>query len=126
METKQTRFVHVILIIIKFCELLFGMSLTILNSLRSYIKHLKEFTKHWLKKAQLCLVFSTHLSVFGYQMKHSHSFLIYSHSFLIYYIKISLHHILCILCTSQFTENTFTIRLSFQFTFFPKLAYRFD
>jgi len=93
MVAKQTRFVHVILIIIKFCELLFRISLTILNSLRSYIKHLKEFTKHWLKKARLCLVFSTHLSVFGYLMKHSSLCLIYC-------IKISLHHILCILCTS--------------------------
>ena len=52
-----------ILIIIKFCELLFRISLTILNSLISYIKHLKEFTKLWLKKARLSRFFNPLVSV---------------------------------------------------------------
>ena len=44
--------------------------------MRSYIKHLKEcFIRYpnfrgWLKKTRLRRVFSTHISVFGYLMKH--------------------------------------------------------
>ena len=77
------RFGYVILIIIKFSELLLWFSPRIINALRSYIKHSKEYfirypnTLKLVKKTQLCLVFSTHFSVFGYLKKHSSSCLIY-------------------------------------------------
>ena len=60
----RRRFGYVILIIIKFGDLLLGISLRIVNALRNYIKQL-------VNKTQLRLVFSTHFSVFGYLMKHS-------------------------------------------------------
>ena len=59
----RRRFGYVILIIIKFGDLLLGISLRIINALRNYIKQL-------VNKTQLRLVFSTHFSVFGYLMKH--------------------------------------------------------
>ena len=61
------RFGYVILIVIKFGEVLLWFSPRIINSLRGYIKHSKE-----------CFIFfSTHFLVFGYLMKHSSSCLIY-------------------------------------------------
>ena len=60
-----------ILIIIKFCELLLRISPRITNSLRSYIKHSKECfllfpnTSKLVKKTRLRLVFPTYFSVFG-------------------------------------------------------------
>ena len=63
------RFGYVILIIIKFGELLLWISLRIINVLRSYIKHSKECfirypnTSKLVKKTRLPLVFSTHFSV---------------------------------------------------------------
>ena len=77
------RFGYVILIIIKFGEVLLWFSPRIMNALRSYIKHSKECfirypnTSKLVKKTRLRLVFSTHFSVFGYLMKHSSSCLIY-------------------------------------------------
>ena len=78
------RFGYVILVIIKFCELLLWISLTvIINALRSYIKHSEErFIRcpshsKLVKKSQLHLVCSTHFLVFGYLMKHSSLCLIY-------------------------------------------------
>ena len=77
------RFGYVILIIIKFCELLLWISLRIINVLRSYINHSKECfnrypnTSKLVKKTRLRLVFSTYSSVFGNLMKHSSSCLIY-------------------------------------------------
>ena len=78
------RFGYVILIIIKFSELLLWFSPRIINALRSYIKHEEECfirypnTSKLVKKTRLRLVFSTHFSsVFGYLMKHSSSCLIY-------------------------------------------------
>ena len=77
------RFGYVILIIIKFGELLLWFSPRIINALRSYIKHSKECfirypnTSKSVKKTRLRLVFSTHFLVFGYLMKHSSSCLIY-------------------------------------------------
>ena len=72
-----------ILIIIKFCELLLRISPRIINSLRSYIKHSKECfllfpnTSKLVKKIRLRLVFPTYFSVFGNRRKHSSSCLIY-------------------------------------------------
>ena len=72
-----------ILIIIKFCELLRRISPRIINSLRSYIKHSKECfllfpnTSKLVKKTRLRLVFPTYFSVFGNRRKHSSSCLIY-------------------------------------------------
>ena len=72
-----------ILIIIKFGELLLWISHRIINALRSYVKHSKECfiryqnTSKLVKKIRLRLVFATHFSVFGYLMKHSSSCLIY-------------------------------------------------
>ena len=72
-----------ILIIIKFGELLLGISPRIINSLRNYVKYSKECfvrypnTSKLAKKTRLCLVFSTHFSEFGYVMKHSSLCLIY-------------------------------------------------
>ena len=72
-----------ILIIIKFCELLLRISPRIINSLRSYIKHLKEGfllfpnTEKLVKRTWLRLVFPTYFSVFGNRRKHSSSCLIY-------------------------------------------------
>ena len=77
------RFGYVILIIIKFGEVLLWFSPRIINALRSYIKHSKECfirypnTLKLVKKTRLRLVFSTHFSVFGYLMKRSSSCLIY-------------------------------------------------
>ena len=71
-----------ILIIIKFCELLLRISPRIVNSLRSYIKHSKECfllfpnTSKLVKKTRVRLVFPTHISVFENQMKPSSSCLI--------------------------------------------------
>ena len=88
-ERKQSkslpwwRFGYVILIIIKFGEVLLWFSPWIINALRSYIKQSKEYfirypnTSKLVKKARLRLVSSTHFSVFGYLMKHSSSCLIY-------------------------------------------------
>ena len=73
---------YVILIIIKFSELLFWFSLRIINALRSYLIHLKEClirypnTSKLVKKTRPRLVFPTHFSVFRYPMKHSSSCLI--------------------------------------------------
>ena len=72
-----------ILIIIKFGEVLLLFSPRIINALRSYIKHSKEcfirYPNTWklVKKTRLRLVFSIHFLVFGYLMKHSSSCLIY-------------------------------------------------
>ena len=72
-----------ILIIIKFSELLLRFFPRIINALRSYIKDSKVcFIGHpntlkLVKKTQLGLVFSTHFLVFGYLMKNSSSCLIY-------------------------------------------------
>ena len=72
-----------ILIIIKFCELLLQISPRIINSLRSYIKHSKECfllfpnTSQLVKETRLRLVFPTYFSVFGNRRKHSSSCLIY-------------------------------------------------
>ena len=80
---------NVILIIIKFCELLLRITPRIINSLRSYIKHSKECfllfpnTSKLVKKTRLRLVFPTYFSVFGNRRKHSSSCLIY-------YLKISI------------------------------------
>ena len=58
---------YVVLIIVKFSELLFWLSLRIINALRSYIKHLKECfiryptLKSWFKKTPL--FFNSLLSV---------------------------------------------------------------
>ena len=77
------RFGYVILIIIKFVEILLWFYPRIINALRSYIKHSKECfirypnTSKSVKKTRLRLVFSTHFLVFGYLMKHSSSCLIY-------------------------------------------------
>ena len=66
------RFGYVILIIIKFCELLLWISPRIINALRSCIKHSKEGfirylnTSKLVKKTRLCPVFSTHFSEFGW------------------------------------------------------------
>ena len=78
-KTKEIRMFngYVILIIIKFGELLLLISLRIINALRSYIKHSKECfvrypnTSKSVKKTQLQLVFSLYFSVFGYLMEHS-------------------------------------------------------
>ena len=78
------RFGNVILIIIKFCELLLRSSPRIINRLRSYIKHSKECfllfpnTSKVVKKTRLCLVFPTYFSVFGNRRKHSSLCLIYN------------------------------------------------
>ena len=61
-----------ILIIIKFCELLLQISPRIINSLRSHIGHSKL-----VKKTRLRLVFPTYFSVFGNRRKHSSLCLIY-------------------------------------------------
>ena len=72
-----------ILIIIQFGELSLGISPKTINSLRSYIKHLKECFIHfqtsrsWPTKTRLRLNFSIYFSVFGNWMKHSSSCLIY-------------------------------------------------
>ena len=77
------RFGYVILIIIKFGEVLLWFSPRIINALRSYIKDSKECfirypnTSKLVKKTRLRLVFSIHFLVFGYLMKHSSSCLIY-------------------------------------------------
>ena len=82
-KTKEITTVNVILIIIKFCELLLRISPRIINSLRSYIKHSKECfllfpnTSKLVKKTRLRLVFPTYFSVFGNRRKHSSSCLIY-------------------------------------------------
>ena len=76
-----------ILIIIKFCELLLRISPRIINSLRSYIKQSKECfllfpnTSKLVKKTRLRLVFPTYFSVYGNRRKHSSSCLIYYFSF---------------------------------------------
>ena len=68
---------------VKFCERLLQISPRIINSLRSYIKHLKECffwfpnTLKLVKKSWLCLVFPTYFSVFGNWRKHSSLCLIY-------------------------------------------------
>ena len=74
-----------ILIIIKFCELLLRISPRIINSLISYIKLSKECfllfpnTEKLVKRTRLRLVFPTYMyfSVFGNRRKHSSSCLIY-------------------------------------------------
>ena len=72
-----------ILIILKFSELLLRISPRIINSLRSYIKHSKECfllfinTSKFVKKTRLHLVFPTYFSAFGNRRKHSSSCLIY-------------------------------------------------
>ena len=76
------RFGYLILIIIKFREVLLWFSLRIINALGSYIKHSKGCFNRSpntskLVKTRLRLVFSTHFSLFGYLMKHSSSCLIY-------------------------------------------------
>ena len=77
------RFGNVILIIIKFCELLLRISPRIINSLRSYVKHSKECfllfpnTSKLVKKTRQRLVFPTYFSVFGNRRKHSFLCLIY-------------------------------------------------
>ena len=77
-----------ILIIIKFCELLLRISQRIINSLRSYIKHSKECflrfpnTSKLVKRTRLRLVFLTYFSVFGNRRKHSSACLIYFFSHL--------------------------------------------
>ena len=90
------RFGNVILINIKFGELLLSISPRIIDGLKSYIKHSKECfiwfpnTSKLVKKTRLHLTFSTHFLVFGNQMKHSSSCL-----------KYYLYH----LNTNQFKEN---------------------
>ena len=84
-----------ILIIIKFCELLVQISPRIINSLRSYmyIKHSKECflpfpnTSKLVKKTRLRLVFPTYFSVFGNRRKHSSSCLIYYLVFSTFFLK---------------------------------------
>ena len=76
------RFGWVILVIIKFGELLLWISPGIINVLRNYIKHSKECfirtLQSWFKKkTRLVPPFSTHFSVFGYLMKHSSLCVIY-------------------------------------------------
>ena len=78
------RFGYVILIIIKFGEVLLWFSPRIINALRSYIKHEEECfirypnTSKLVKKNLGCAsFFSIHFLVFGYLMKHSSSCLIY-------------------------------------------------
>ena len=69
------RFGYVILIIIKFGKLLLWIAQRIIDALRSYIKHSKKCfirypnTSKLVKKTRPRLVFSTHLSVFGYLMR---------------------------------------------------------
>ena len=64
-----------ILIAIKFGELLLCFSLRIIIDLRSYIKHLKTCfirlpnTPKSVKNTQLCFVFPTHFLVLGYPDK---------------------------------------------------------
>ena len=78
-KTKQItawrRSRNVILIIIKFCELLLRISPRIINSLRSYIKHSKEGFLLFPNTSKR-LVFPTYFSVFGNRRKHSSSSLI--------------------------------------------------
>ena len=70
-----------ILIILKFCELLLRISPRIINSLRSYIKHSKECfllfpnTSKLVKKNLAVPRISNLLLVFGNRRKHSSSFL---------------------------------------------------
>ena len=78
------RFGSVILITIKFGELLLWISPTIINALRSYVVHVKEcFMKYpntlklIKKKIRLRFFFSIHFSGFGYLIKHSSSCVIY-------------------------------------------------
>ena len=72
-----------ILIIIKFRELLLRISPRIINSLGGYIKHSKECfllfpdTSKLVKKTRPRLAFLTYFSVFGNRRKHSSSCLIY-------------------------------------------------
>ena len=89
-----------ILIVIKFCELLLRISQRIINSLWSYIKHSKEYfllfpnTSKLVKKTWLRLVFPTYFSVFGNWRKHSSSCLIY-------YFKLLSHLFSCKLIVTQ-------------------------
>ena len=78
------RFGCVILIIIKFGELLLWFSPRIINGLRSYIKHSKgclirypNTLKLVKKKNSAAPRFFNHFSVFRYRVKHSSSCLIY-------------------------------------------------
>ena len=78
------RFGYVILIIIKFGELLLWFSPRIINGLGSYIKHSKgcfirypNTLKLVKKKNSAAPRFFNHFSVFRYRMKHSSSCLIY-------------------------------------------------
>ena len=88
------RFGYVILIVIKFGELLLWISLRIINVLRNYIKHDEECfirypnTSKLVKKTRLRLVFSNHFSLFGYLMKHSSSCLIYYNKIIHGYFEI--------------------------------------
>ena len=72
-----------ILIIVKFGELLLWISLRIINALRSYIKHSKVSfirypnTSKLVLKTRLRLFYSTNFSVFRYLTKHSSLCLIY-------------------------------------------------
>ena len=77
------RFGYLILIIIKFCEILLWISPRIINASRSYMKHSRECfiryqnTLKLVKKTRLAPRFSTHYSAFGYLMKRSSLCLIY-------------------------------------------------
>ena len=89
MKRKQRKslpwrmFGYVILIIIKFIEVLLWFSPRIINTLRSYVKNSKECfnrypnTSKLVKKTRLRHVFSTNFLVFRYLMKHSSACLIY-------------------------------------------------
>ena len=70
-----------ILVIIKFCEILLRISPRIINSLRSYIKHSKEGFLLFSSTSKLVKNISAaprfYFLVFGNRRKHSSSCLIY-------------------------------------------------